>query len=84
MGWGAIGVDVGDARSENMAIEIMMTGQALIDALGNVAVELDEDNFATNAATVRKAAAEIDRLTARLQTAERRIRSLARLVLRTG
>ena len=47
-----------------MAIEIMMTGQALIDALGNVAVELDEDNFATNAATVRKAAAEIDRLTA--------------------
>ena len=60
-----------------MAIEIMMTGQALIDALGNVAVELDEDNFATNAATVRKAAAEIDRLTARLQTAERRIRSLA-------
>lgn len=39
-----------------------MTGQALIDALGNVAVELDEENFAANARTVREAAIEIERL----------------------
>ena len=41
-----------------------MTGQALIDALGNVAAELDEDNFATNARVVREAVAEVERLTA--------------------
>ena len=60
------------AAVEDAAVEVDAEGQN-----GNVVRQAFEE---TRAAVE----AEIDRLTARLQTAERRIRSLARLVLRTG